>query len=579
MSTETQAAAPESAATLRSYASDLIQRVSLSRVAGAVAVILLCTLFESVGLLALVPLLQLLNGQGSSPALNWLLGYGIKPDLGSVLTLFVLLMLVRSWLARRRDLQLLALRLDYVDALRHSLEAALAAASWRFLVRLRHAEVMHVLYDQLMRINQGTYQLLQLLSGWGLGLASVIVAATVAPPWMWALVIPVGLLGWALRKRLGAAGEMGARLNKGQLALMESSKDFLSGLKLVKAHAMEARHVADLQRRTGLLRDELMGFAAHQSSTRGWFELGSAVLLAGLLYAAARWADTGLADLLLIVLVFSRLLPVLRDSQLQLQQLAHMMPAFASTQGWIARSQAAAEAPSTGQHPRLVLRQSLHFESVTFRYLEGSTPAVSDLNLDLKAGTTTVLVGTSGSGKTTLADLALGLLAPSAGQVKIDGRALGGDAALGRWRHAVAYVAQDTYLMPVSIRDNLCWLSGKRPDEEIWQALVQAAAQEFVVALPGALDHKLGERGEGLSGGQRQRLALARALLCKPELLVLDEVTSQLDPDSEARVLAALAGLRGRMTVLSIAHRPAAMAQADRVITLEAGRVIGDTAR
>ncbi len=568
------------------YLADLAQRVGRARVAGSIGLVLLCTVFESVGLLALVPLLQLLNGQSGSPALSWLLQRGFKPELGTVLALFVGLMLIRSWLARRRDLQLLALRLDYVDSLRHSLEAALAAASWRFLARLRHAEVMHVLYDQLMRINQGTNQVMQLLSGWGLGLASLVVASTLAPLWILALVVPVGLLAWALRRRLGLAGQMGARLGQGQLELMASSKDFLGGLKLVKAHAIEGQHVADLRRRTDTLRDELFGFASHQSNTRGWFEIGSAVLLAGLLYGAATWAHTGLAELLLLVLVFSRLLPVLRDSQLQMQQLAHMMPAFHATQDWIRRCQAASEggsnaageASSPAAGPRLPLRQHLRFEDVTLRYQDSDSDAVAGLNLVLQAGTSTALIGASGSGKTTLADMALGLLTPTAGAVFVDGVDLSQGARQRQWRASVAYVAQDTYLFPASIRDNLCWLAGKRPDSEIWHALDQAAARDFVAALAAGLDHPIGERGEGLSGGQRQRLALARALLCKPELLVLDEVTSQLDPDSESRVLAALAQLRGQMTILSIAHRAAAVAQADRVVTLEAGQIVSDSA-
>jgi ATP-binding cassette subfamily C protein len=383
---------------------------------------------------------------------------------------------------------------------------------------------------------------------------------------------------------------MGARLGQGQLELMASSKDFLGGLKLVKAHAVEGQHVADLQRRTGALRDELLGFASHQSSTRGWFEIGSAVLLAALLYGAATWAHTALAEMLLLVLVFSRLLPVLRDSQLQLQQLAHMMPAFVSVQDWIGRCHAAREGVSAGAggeaskadppaaSHRMLLRQALRFDNVTLRYQDSETDAVTGLNLVLQAGTTTALMGASGSGKTTVADMALGLMAPTAGAVFVDGKDLAMGASQRQWRASVAYVAQDTYLFPASIRDNLCWLAGPKSDDEIWQALEQAAARDFVATLAAGLDHRIGERGEGLSGGQRQRLALARALLCRPQLLVLDEVTSQLDPDSEARVLVALAQLRGHMTVLTIAHRAAAIAQADRVITLEAGRVIGDTA-
>ena len=187
-------------------------------------------------------------------------------------------------------------------------------------------------------------------------------------------------------------------------------------------------------------------------------------------------------------------------------------------------------------------------------------------------------MGASGSGKTTLADVALGLLTPTTGTVRVDGATLTGSEAQRAWRGSVAYVTQDTYQFLGSIRDNLCWLSGPRSEVELWAALEHADAAPFVKALAAGLDHRLGERGEGLSGGQRQRLALARALLFNPELLVLDEVTSQLDAESEDRVLGALGRLRGTMTILAIAHRSAASQRADHAVVLDQGRVFSDTA-
>ena len=578
MTAPTTPPSPAFAVGLRAYLADLVACVGAAPLARAVLVLLGATVAESLGLLLLVPLLQLVNGQSRSAALSWLQHHGVQPSLAAVLALFVVLMLLRAWLARRRDLDLLALRLRYVYTLRTRLETALAMASWQFLVRLRHADVMHLMFDQLGRVSLGTHQLMQLLSGLGLGLASLAVVAVVAPAWTLALVLPFAALAWALRRRLAQAAAMGSRFGLGQREIMSAARDFLAGLKLVKAHAVEDRHLAELGRRAAGLNDELLQFARHQSSTRGWFEIGGALLLAALLYGAANWGDTALPELLLIVLVFSRLLPVLRDGQLQLQQLSHMLPAFQELQDWIVRCRAAVEQRAPRPSERLALRQALRLQGVSLRYVDGAPPALSEISLELAAGSTTALTGASGSGKTSLADVAMGLLAPSSGSVSVDGERLSGSDALQRWRGSVAYVAQDTYLFPGSIRDNLCWLSGPRAEEQIWAALEQADATAFVQALPAGLDHPLGERGEGLSGGQRQRLALARALLCEPELLVLDEVTSQLDPDSEERVLQALARLRGKTTILSIAHRPAARGLADRVVVLQAGRVLRDSA-
>ena len=142
---------------LPAYCRDIISRVGAPRAAAVLLLVLAGTLSESLGLLLLVPLLQLINGEATAPALQWLLRHGVRPGMGLVLSLFVAAMLLRAWLARRRDLALLSLRLDYLDALRSELESALATASWQFLVRLQHADVMHLMFDQLGRINQGTH--------------------------------------------------------------------------------------------------------------------------------------------------------------------------------------------------------------------------------------------------------------------------------------------------------------------------------------------------------------------------------------------------------------------------------------
>lgn len=563
---------------LQGYLRDLIDRVGGLRVFRVLVLVLLGTVSESVGLLLLIPLLHLMNGDASAPALQWLLQQGVRPGLALVLCLFVAAMLLRAWLARRRDMELLAMRLAYVDSLRGELEAALAMASWPFLGQLRHAEVMHLLFDQLGRVNLGTHQMMQAISGVGLGMASLVVIALVAPAWTFALVLPFAGLVWLLRRRLASAAAMGSRFGLGQRELMSAARDFLAGLKLVKAHAVEGQHLSDLARRSAALQEDQLRFARHQASTRSWFEVGGALVLAVLLWVATEWGRMALPELLLLVFVFSRLLPVLRDGQLQLQQLAHMLPALHDVQGWTKRCQAAAEPPVEPSIQRSSLRQSLRFEGVSLQHGGEGPAALISVNLALQAGTTTALMGSSGSGKTTLADLALGLLTPTTGAVWVDGMELASDQARRSWRSAVAYVAQDTYLFPGTIRENLCWLAGSCSQAELWAALESADAADFVQALPRQLDHEVGERGEGLSGGQRQRLALARALLCKPQLLVLDEVTSQLDAESEERVLCALGQLRGTMTILAIAHRAAASRHADRTIVLERGRVISDSA-
>jgi ATP-binding cassette subfamily B protein len=198
-------------------------------------------------------------------------------------------------------------------------------------------------------------------------------------------------------------------------------------------------------------------------------------------------------------------------------------------------------------------------------------PVLHDVSLDVPAGATVAVVGPTGSGKSTLANLLVRLVDPRDGQVVLDGHDLRSLAA-GEVPGAVALVPQGTFVFDDTVRGNVT-LGGDVPDEQVWQALRAARADEFVAALPDGLATRVGERGTTLSGGQRQRLALARALVRRPRLLVLDDATSAVDPTVEAAILAGLRDAGSTVSVVVIAYRMATIALADQVVYVEQGRV------
>ncbi len=219
------------------------------------------------------------------------------------------------------------------------------------------------------------------------------------------------------------------------------------------------------------------------------------------------------------------------------------------------------------------LRGRITFDRVQFRYPDNERGAINDFSLDIAAGEKIAFVGPSGAGKSTLANLLLGLHRPQSGEIRIDGVA---QAELDlRWfRRRTALVMQESILLSGSIADNLRFARTDATDEELHAAARLANAEEFILRLPEGYATRVGERGALLSGGQRQRLAIARAILRDPVVLILDEPTSALDYESERLIQQALDNLARGRTVITIAHRLSTIRHADRIVVLNEGRIV-----
>jgi ATP-binding cassette, subfamily B, bacterial len=228
-------------------------------------------------------------------------------------------------------------------------------------------------------------------------------------------------------------------------------------------------------------------------------------------------------------------------------------------------------------HPRTLPEPAaghLRFEGVTFRYpTRPDMAALDDFSLDVPPGQTVAVVGPSGAGKSTLLQLAQRFYDPQAGAVRLDGVPLP-EADPAAVRKRIAMVPQDTVIFGASARDNLRYGRWDADDAALWAAAEAANAAGFLRALPDGLDTFLGEGGARLSGGQRQRVAIARALLRDSPLLLLDEATSALDAESERLVQDALDRLMEGRTTMVIAHRLATVRKADRIVVMEAGRIV-----
>jgi ABC-type multidrug transport system fused ATPase/permease subunit len=229
------------------------------------------------------------------------------------------------------------------------------------------------------------------------------------------------------------------------------------------------------------------------------------------------------------------------------------------------------ETPFTTVHAGF--KSSIKIEGLSAKYPKSEKLVLNGINLEILPGEVVGIVGSSGSGKSTLVDVILGVLVPQTGEVKISGKTPA--EALATWPGAIGYVPQDVYIKDGSIAENISlgFETESVSNSEFMHVIAQAQLMKLVEQIPNHLDALVGEGGSMLSGGQKQRLGIARALLTRPELLILDEATSALDGKTESEITDAIASLKGKCTILIVAHQLSTISTVDKVIYLDEGLI------
>lgn len=276
------------------------------------------------------------------------------------------------------------------------------------------------------------------------------------------------------------------------------------------------------------------------------------------------------ASFAVIIYAINKIFGNIQIAQAQMHTMSSQVPHMMSVLSF--KENAIKHKEEDGGTRHFVFNDALELQKVSFFYNENEQ-TLSSVSFSVKKGEMIGLIGPSGAGKTTLVDILLRLLSQKEGAVLLDGESID-KIYLEEWRKNIGYVSQDIFLMNDTIANNIKFYDESMKEEDIVLAAITANIHEFIQTLPDGYDTVVGERGTRLSGGQRQRIVLARALARHPRILILDEATSALDNESEALIQKAIEKLKGKTTVIVIAHRLSTVMISDKLVVLENGRVI-----
>ncbi len=536
------------------------------------------SLTEGLSILLLVPLLALLapgTATVTIPLPDLLSSGGAAPlRIGLPMALAALtgVVTLQALLMRAKTIYMADLLVDVVDKVRLDLFTAIGEARWRFLSSRRHADLHQTLTVEIDRVQMALNHLLALIQTLVILTIYTGISLLISPV-MTLVASGVGVAFLALltplRRRSAAYGAVVTAQKQRQFRTVDA---FLGGLKVIKSLTAEPRYVSRLDADLTEARGELHRYMGMASLAGALFQILSALGLCLFVYVALTVMRLPMAQLIVMIFLFMRIAPRFTAVQSYLQELMMNLEGFDEVRRMSRACRQEAE-PQQTPGPALALNQMITFRNVEFRYGPDQPPILAGLSLAVPARRITALIGPSGGGKSTIGDLILGLLEPDAGEIAVDGVPLSG-ADLRAWRRSVAYVPQDVFLLHDTIRENLKIAMPGANEFDMWSALDLAQAGDFVRRLDFQLDTVVGPRGTRLSGGERQRIALARALLMAPQLLILDEATSALDWENQNLIAKAIEGLRGRMTIITVAHRPSMISFADWVLAIDEGRLV-----
>jgi subfamily B ATP-binding cassette protein MsbA len=536
----------------------------------------LASLAEGLGLGLLMPFLQSMDPDSTSVQAPLPVLAGVFDDVPAESRLIVIAaaifgcILLRSALVYVSTVLFNWLSVQVGHRLRSGIFDQVLTADLRLLHAEGAARLLNALHTESWRTTQAVstllgavitcmtllvYLTLLLLISWKLTLVVVLLLTVIA-----------GLVRFLMRN----VRTIGEATTEANADLARRMVDGVDGIEVIRSFGREDYERRRFDAVSERLNRLMVRLGTLSSAVYPVYEVLVAGVLLGVLLLSARGA-ADVAPLLVFVFVLYRLEPRVKELDRARVDLVALDAAVRDTLRLA--TPASRSGPVSGTRECGDLSQGIRLEQVSFRYGPGATPALRDVSLDIPAGSTTAIVGPSGAGKSTLIKLLVRFFDPTTGQILADGVPLP-ECELESWRRGIAVVGQKAFLFSASVLDNIGYGLPEANRDAVIRAARQAGAHDFITRLPEGYDTLLGEGGVQLSGGEEQRIALARAIVRRPRLLILDEATNALDTLSEALVQRALDELRRQCTIVVIAHRLSTVEKADQIAVLQEGMLV-----
>lgn len=512
--------------------------------------------------------------QGSSSPLNDTVmnifnSFGLTPTLGTMIAVVLVFLFLKYLLSFSALTYAGASAARVAVSLRRRLIAAVFGARWSYYADQSAGVYANAISNDAGRAGDA-YMLAAQVMAYGIQTAVYSVVAFFVNWKVALLALAVGgFIGTVMSALVKITKRAGARQTKRTAELSRSMVDMLNNIKPLKTMARDGVMLNGLENTLRRLQRNLITREVSKQGVAQGSDFLIAAIVGGGVYVSNTFWEVPLPELIVSGLIFFQFVNTLSKFQRWIQMAATVESAYTRTMELIETAEQQEE-PASGTH-KPEAWNVIQFSKVSFSH--GETPIIRDVSLEIPRQSVVVLQGPSGAGKTTLVDLLIGLHRPGSGNIFVGDTNLA-DMDIKSWRRRIGYVPQELSLLHGSVRENITLGDTAIADESVKSALAKVDALDFVMNLPEGLDTDVGEMGGKLSGGQRQRISLARALVANPEILILDEVTSALDPSTESAIVANIAQLAKQYTVVAITHRPAWSAIAGKLYQVEGGNVV-----